>query len=77
MLQLKPLIRFIKVKLLDYSFSEGLFFFTMDFCNAGTAEDLLKKRGGKLPVDLAVLIILQVLDGLEYTHNAEIPYVKL
>lgn len=65
------------VKLLDYSFSEGLFFFTMDFCNAGTAEDLLKKRGGKLPVDLAVPIILQVLDGLEYTHNAEIPYVKL
>ncbi|MEM7578633.1 MAG: protein kinase [Cyanobacteria bacterium P01_A01_bin.80] len=65
------------VKLLDYSFSEGLFFFTMEFCTAGTVEDLLENRGGKLPVDIAVPIILQVLDGLEYTHNAEIPYVKL
>ena len=65
------------VKLLDYSFAEGLFFFTMDFCTAGTVEDLLEKRGGKLPADIAIPIILQVLDGLEYTHNAEIPYVKL
>lgn len=65
------------VKLLDYSFAEGLFFFTMDFCNSGTVEDLLENRGGKLPADIAIPIILQVLDGLEYTHNAEIPYVKL
>jgi pSer/pThr/pTyr-binding forkhead associated (FHA) protein len=65
------------VKLLDYSFSEGLFFFTMEFCTAGTVEDLLQNRGGKLPIDIALPIILQVLDGLEYTHNAEIPHVKL
>ena len=39
------------VKLLDYSFSQGLFFFTMDFCNAGTIEDLLENRGGKLPIE--------------------------
>jgi len=65
------------VNLIDYGYSEGILFFTMEFCNAGTVEDLLENRGGKLPVDIAVPIILQVLDGLEYTHNAEIPYVKL
>ena len=30
---------------------------------------MLKKRGGKLPVQEAVEIILQVLDGLHYAHT--------
>ena len=49
----------------------------MEYCQHGTVEDLIRKHRGQLPVDIALPIILQVLDGLEYTHNAEIPYVKL
>jgi eukaryotic-like serine/threonine-protein kinase len=70
------------VKLIDYGFFEGIFFFTMEYCAGGTVADLMQQQvmqqqGGKLPVDVAVPITLQLLDGLEYSHNAEIPYVKL
>jgi serine/threonine protein kinase len=38
----------------------------------------MAKRGvSTLPIGEAVVIILQVLDGLTYTHNAEIPNVRL
>jgi eukaryotic-like serine/threonine-protein kinase len=65
------------IKLIDNGFFEGIFFFTMEYCDAGSVQDLIKNQGGKLPVDIAVPIILQVLNGLEYTHNTEIPYVQL
>lgn len=65
------------VNLIDYGYSDGIFFFTMEYCQHGTVKDLIGKHGGQLPVDVALPIILQVLDGLEYTHNVEIPYVKL
>lgn len=48
---------------------EGTFFFTMDYCDAGSAHDLQQQRGGKLHVDEAVEIILQALEGLDYAHN--------
>ncbi|NET00324.1 MAG: protein kinase [Sphaerospermopsis sp. SIO1G1] len=65
------------VELLDYGFAENTFFFTMEYCEGGDVWDLMEKLGGSLPVNIAVDIILQVLDGLEYAHNAEIPYVRL
>jgi eukaryotic-like serine/threonine-protein kinase len=40
--------------------------------------DLMAKRGvSTLPIGEAVAIILQVLDGLTYTHNGEISHVRL
>jgi len=65
------------VKLLDYGYSENIFFFTMEYCERGSVADLIVQQGGRLSVDIAVPIILQVLNGLEYAHNAEIPNVKL
>ncbi|MDM9383400.1 protein kinase [Chlorogloeopsis sp. ULAP01] len=65
------------VKLLDYGYSENIFFFTMEYCEGGTVGDLMQRQGGRLSLDIAIPIILQVLDGLEYAHNAEIPNVKL
>ena len=65
------------IQVIDYGFFEDIFFFTMEYCAGGTVADLMAKYGGKLPVNIAVPIILQVLNGLEYSHNAEIPYVKL
>lgn len=65
------------VQLINYGYSENLFFFTMEYCERGSVFDLMRQQGGRLSIDIAVPIVLQVLDGLEYTHNAEIPYVKL
>jgi eukaryotic-like serine/threonine-protein kinase len=65
------------VRLIDYGYSENVFFFTMEYCEGGTVSDLMRISGGRLSIHIAVPIILQVLDGLQYTHNAEIPYVKL
>lgn len=65
------------VQIMDYDFFEGLFFFTMEYCSGGTVADLMQQHGGKLTFDIAVPITLQVLNGLEYSHNAEIPCVKL
>ena len=65
------------VKLIDYSYSDGLFYFTMEYCQGGSLFNLISQHGGKLSIDTAITIILQVLSGLEYTHNVEIPQVKL
>jgi WD40 repeat protein/serine/threonine protein kinase len=64
------------VQLRDYGYDNGTFFLTLEYCNGGSVADLMQQRGGKLSIDEAVPIILQTLDGLEYAHNAEIPYVK-
>jgi eukaryotic-like serine/threonine-protein kinase len=65
------------VDLLDYGQADGIFFFTMEYCSADSVAALMQKQGGKLPIDLALSLILQVLDGLDYTHKATIPHVKL
>ena len=57
------------VKFDDYGESEGIFYFTMEFCDRGSVIDLMEKREGKLEVKEAVNIILQVLDGLHYAHT--------
>lgn len=48
---------------------QGTFFFTMDYCDGGSAHDLQQQRGGKLPLDEALEITLQALEGLEHAHN--------
>ena len=62
----------------ESGYADETFFFTMEYCEGGSVVDLMKKRGvSTLPIGEAVAIILQVLDGLTYTHNAEIPNVRL
>jgi len=66
------------VGLKESGYADETFFFTMEYCEGGSVVDLMAKRGvSTLPIGEAVAIILQVLDGLTYTHNAEIPNVKL
>ncbi len=64
------------VKLKDYSYSDNQFFFTLEYCNGGSIWNLLERCGYQLSINMAVPIIIQALDGLDYAHNAEIPYVK-
>jgi len=65
------------VQFRESGYDNGNFFFTLEYCDGGSVGDLIRQRGGRLLIDEAVSIILQVLDGLEYAHNAEIPNVKL
>jgi eukaryotic-like serine/threonine-protein kinase len=60
------------VKVLDRGYADGVFFLVMEYCNGGTIEDLMEASGGKLPINIALNLIFQVLDGLDYTHNLPI-----
>jgi len=65
------------VKLKDAGFADGNFFFTLEYCNGGNVCDLMQQLGRTLSIDEALTITRQVLDGLIYAHQAEIPAVKL
>src|SRR5262249_51267816 len=64
------------VRLLDHGFARGAFFMVLEYCDGGSVEGLRLQRGGVLPVDEAVEIAAQALEGLAYCHTAEIPFVK-
>ncbi len=55
----------------------AVFFFVCEYCNGGSVDRLTAEHGGTLPVEEAVPIVLQALDGLAYAHSAEIPGVRL
>jgi serine/threonine protein kinase len=60
------------VQLRDSHCLGGVFFFTMEYCEGGSVEDLRKQRGGTLSLDEAGEIVLQALQGLHYAHTLEI-----
>ena len=60
------------VSLKDSGYSDGIFFFTLEFCDSGSVDMLMEERGGKLSIEEAMPIVLQALDGLEYAHNVDI-----
>jgi hypothetical protein len=64
------------VQLRDAGCSQGTFFFTLEFCDSGSLDRVVKERG-PLTIAEAGPLLLQVLDGLAYSHQAEVPYVKL
>ncbi len=64
------------VRLLDHGFARGAFFMVLEYCDGGSADRLLAERGGPLPVEEAIDIILQALAGLEYAHQAPLPFVR-
>ncbi|TAF12823.1 MAG: FHA domain-containing protein, partial [Nostocales cyanobacterium] len=64
------------VDLLDYGFALKTFFFVMEYCEGGNIWDLMQRSGWRLPLNVAVDIIIQVLDGLNYAHKLEIPDIK-
>jgi serine/threonine protein kinase len=65
------------VRLDDAGYWEGTFFLTLEYCDGGSVDGLMRSRGGPLPVSEAVPIVLQCLDGMDYAHQAELPRVPL
>lgn len=64
------------IRLLDSGYQNGAFFFAMDYLEGSSVVELMQQRGGRLPVDEAVAIALQVLAGLEYAHQITVPVGK-
>jgi serine/threonine-protein kinase len=60
------------VRVFKFGFSGDVLYILMEECKGGSLDDFVSAKGGKLDVDLATDIILQVLDGLNYAHNEEI-----
>jgi serine/threonine-protein kinase len=65
------------VRFHDSGCYERTFFFTLEYCNGGSVDQLMRLRGGTLPVDEALPIIDQVLDGLDYAHQVELVAMPL
>jgi eukaryotic-like serine/threonine-protein kinase len=65
------------VRTFEYGEAENIFYFTMECCLEGNVSDFIQRQGGKVPLKIAISITLQVLAGLEYTHNAVFPAVRL
>ena len=60
------------VKTYQSGCANGTFYILMDLCEGGSVDGLMEKKGGKLPIELATWITLQVLSGLDYAHNADL-----
>lgn len=60
------------VTLHDSGCSEGTFFCTLEFCDGGSVDQLMKQHGGTLSIDDALAITIQALQGLEYAHSAPV-----
>jgi len=52
--------------------ANGEFYILMDLCEGGSADSLMAKKGGRLSLELATWITLQVLSGLDYVHNKDL-----
>jgi eukaryotic-like serine/threonine-protein kinase len=65
------------VRLHEFGCSQGTFFFTLEYCDGGSAARWVQERGGRVSPAEALPPILQVLDGLEYAHGAAVPAVRL
>ncbi len=65
------------VKVHDIGYYDDAFFFTTDYCESGTVSQLITQQGGKLSLHLALKILMQILDGLEFAHTVKIPDIVL
>jgi pSer/pThr/pTyr-binding forkhead associated (FHA) protein len=53
----------------DVGFADATFYFTTEYCAGGSLDQLLERRGGRLPAGEAMPLVLQALDGLEHAHG--------
>lgn len=65
------------LQLVDHGRTDTTIYFAMEYCDGESVANLMIKRGGKLSVDEAGPIILQVLDGLSYMHDKQIVHRDL
>lgn len=64
------------IQLLDYGFSEGIFFFTLEYCEIGNLTQYCNELDTPLKPQEALSLIIPLLDALDYAHDVEIPHVR-
>jgi hypothetical protein len=64
------------VSYIDDGSSGEVFYFIQEFCEGGSLDKLILQHGRKVPLNIAGPIMLQVLEGLAYAHQAEIEVIK-
>ncbi len=57
------------VELYDHGSTGGVFYCLLEFCEGGSVDDLMKRRGGHLSLNEAGPITLQALEGLAFAHE--------
>lgn len=57
------------VRLITQGDVGSIFYFVLEYCNGGSVDKLMEKRGGYLSVPEAAPIMLQTLEGLAYVHK--------
>ena len=57
------------VRVLESGASGTVFYFVMEFCDGGSAWDLMLKKGGRLPLTEAKPIIIGALKALAFAHD--------
>jgi hypothetical protein len=58
------------VGLLDFGKHEGRFYFALEYCEGGSAEELRRRHGGRVPLPSALRIAVDALEGLAAAHEA-------
>jgi len=57
------------VRFLESGSNKGCFYFTMELCDGGSLQDMLRKNRGPLPLTTVMPLVLQALEGLAYAHQ--------
>jgi pSer/pThr/pTyr-binding forkhead associated (FHA) protein len=57
------------VAYLDFGTHEGRYYFVAEYCAGGSAEDLRRKRGGRLPLPTVLKLAVEALEGLAAAHE--------
>jgi serine/threonine protein kinase len=52
-------------------------YLVMEYCAGGNLDALISRRGGRVPLNEAIRITLELLGALDYAHTAEIRGVQL
>lgn len=60
------------VRMFDAGYADGIFFIVMEYCDGGDLESVMRHYDGRLRIDKATTIILDVLKALEYLHTVNI-----
>jgi eukaryotic-like serine/threonine-protein kinase len=56
----------------DAGCTNGVFYLTLEYCDGGSVDKLITQRGGRVALDEAIALTLQVLDGLDFGHSQQL-----
>lgn len=65
------------VEFIEQGSAGGVFYFLMEFCEGGSVDKLMEKRGGVLKLDEAGPLMCQALEGLSFAHQKDIVHRDL